>query len=105
MDERDVVMVAEQADDLLRLALAHQAMVDKDAGELVSNRLVDQHRGDSAVDAARQAADDAAGADLLAYLRDLGRAELGHRPPARQPADVAGEIGDQPPAVGRMDDL
>ena len=41
MDERDVVVVAEQVDDLLRLAFAQQAVVDEDAGELVADRLVD----------------------------------------------------------------
>ena len=34
-------------------------MVDEDAGELVADRLVDQHRGDALIDAARQPADDA----------------------------------------------
>ena len=46
VDERDVVMVAEQAHDLLGLGLAHQAVIDEDAGQLVADRLVDQHGGD-----------------------------------------------------------
>ena len=57
VDERDVVIVAEQADDLLGLARAHQAVIDEHAGQLLADRLVDQHRRDRAVDAARQAAD------------------------------------------------
>ena len=71
-DERNVVVAAEQAHDLLRLALAHQAVVDEHAGELVADRLVDQHRGDRAVDAARKPADHLASAHLLADLLDLG---------------------------------
>jgi hypothetical protein len=54
MDERDVVVVAEQRDDLFGLAQTHQAMVDEDAGELVADRLVDQHGGHGGVDATRK---------------------------------------------------
>ena len=35
-------------DDLLGLVLAHQAVVDEDAGELVADRPVDEQRGDRA---------------------------------------------------------
>ena len=57
MHERDVVMAAKELDDLLRLALAHEAMVDEDAGEPVADRLMDEHRGDRRIDPAREAAD------------------------------------------------
>ena len=80
-------------------------MVDEDAGQLVADRLVDQHRRDRGIDAARQAADHPALADLVADLGDLGRAELGHRPVAGEAADVADEIGDQLAAVGGVDHL
>ena len=53
MDERDVEMAAEEADHLLRLALAHEAVIDEDAGQLVADRLVDQHRRHRQIDAAR----------------------------------------------------
>ena len=105
VDERDIVMVAEQADDLLGLVGAHQAMIDEHAGQLVADRFVDQHRRDRAVDPARKAANHPAVADLLANLGDLGGPELGHRPAAGETADVADEIGEQPAAVGRVDDL
>ena len=39
-------MPAEQLDDLLRLVLPQQAVIDEDAGELIADRLVDQERGD-----------------------------------------------------------
>ncbi len=40
MNERDVVVTAEQVDDLFGLAGAQQAGIDKDAGQLVADRLV-----------------------------------------------------------------
>src|SRR3546814_3719403 len=72
-----------------------KAVVDEDAGRLLADRCVDQHRGDRAVDAARQAAQHALAADLRANLGDLCRAEFGHRPFAAAAADVADEIGDR----------
>mgnify|MGYP000520507625 CR=1 FL=1 len=57
MDQRHVVMVAEHLDHLLGLAEAQQAVVDEDAGQLIADGLVDQHRCDRTVDAAREAAD------------------------------------------------
>jgi hypothetical protein len=105
MDERDVVVVAEQRDDLFGLAQTHQAMVDEDAGELVADRLVDQHGGHGGVDATRKAADHARVAHLGADFGDLGLAEFGHRPVAGAAADVTHEIGDQLAAVGRVDDF
>ena len=50
--QRDIIMVAEQSLDLLALVQPQQAMVDKDAGQLVADRLVDQDRRNRAVDAA-----------------------------------------------------
>jgi hypothetical protein len=61
-----VELVAEGLDDLLALVLAHEAVVDEDAGQLLADRLVDQQRRDARVHAARQAADDLPVADLLA---------------------------------------
>ncbi len=55
----------------LRLPLAHQAVVDVDAGQLVADGPMDQRRSDSAVDAARQGADHVPLADSFA--------DLGHR--------------------------
>ena len=105
MDERDVEMAAEQAHHLLRLALAHEAVIDEDAGQLVADRLVDQHRRDRRIDAAREAADHARLADLRADARDLLGAEGGHRPVALEARDLVQEIGDELRPVGRMDHL
>jgi hypothetical protein len=105
VDERDVVMVAEQRDDLVRFATAHQAVVDEHARQLLADRLVDQHRRDRRIDPARQTANDLTAADLRADLGDLGRAEFGHRPVSAQPADMPCEGRDQLGTVRRMDDL
>ena len=55
VDERHVEVAAERLDDLVRLVLAQEAVVDEDARELVADRLVDEQRGDGRVDAARRA--------------------------------------------------
>ena len=46
-------MLAEEGDDLFGLAVAHQAGIDKDADQLVANRLMDQHGGNSRIHPAR----------------------------------------------------
>ena len=104
-DERDVVMVAEQALDLLALVEPQQAVVDEHAGQLRADRFVDEDRRDRAVDPARQAADDLAVADLGADVGDLGVAIARHRPVAGHPADAVDEVGEQLRAVGGVDDL
>ena len=67
-------MAAKERDDLLRLALPQQAVIDEDADELIADRLVDQDRRDGGIDAARKPAEHAALADL--------RADRANRPPA-----------------------
>ena len=52
-------VLAERLDDLLRLVLAQQAVVDEDARELVADRLVHEQRGDGGVDAAGERAEHA----------------------------------------------
>jgi len=52
MHQRDVVVMAEQVDDALRLVEPQQAVVDEHAGELIADRLMDQHGRDRGVDAA-----------------------------------------------------
>ncbi len=82
MNQRDVVVVPEQVDHGLAFVLAQQAVIDEHAGELVADRLVDQHRGDGGIDAAGQAADHPARADLGADLLDRFLAERAHGPVA-----------------------
>ena len=103
MHQPDVEAVAERRHHLLRLAGAQQAVVDEDAGELVADRLVDQHRRHRRIDAAGQAADHPALPDLGANRRAIAvGAEAGHRPVARQPRHLVGEIAQQLRAVRRV---
>ena len=96
-------MVAEQRDDLFGLVHPHEAMIDEDAGQLVADRFVDEHCSNRRIDPARKTADDLAVTHLFADFRDLGAAKLGHGPVAREPADMAHEIGKQLAAIGRVD--
>ena len=95
MDQRDVVMPAEQVDDLFGFAGAQQAGVDKDAGQLVADRLVQQRRGDRGIDPARQPADDIAVPDPFANPFDRIGAEQGHRPVAAAARHLVGEVVQQ----------
>jgi hypothetical protein len=104
VDQRDVVVIAEKADDLLGLAEAHQAGIDEDAGQLLADRLVDQDGGDRRIDAAGEPADHAAGADLLADARDRLVAVGRHGPVAGE-AREAGEVRQQARAVRGVVDL
>ncbi len=51
MHQRDVVIAAEERDDFLAFMGTHQAMIDIDTSELVTDGLVDQHGSHRAVDA------------------------------------------------------
>ena len=104
-DERDLEVVAERGDDLLALVLAHQAVVDEHARQLVADRAVDEQRRDRRVDPAGEPADDAAVADLGADLLDLLLDDRGRAPGARAAADLLEERRQHVLAVGRVDDL
>ena len=52
VNEVQVVIVAEHGDDLFRLTQSQETMVDKDAGELIADGLVQKNAGDRAVNAA-----------------------------------------------------
>ena len=96
---------AEGLDDLLGLVHPHQPVVDEDAGQLLPHRLVDEHRRDRGVDAAGEAADDAAVADLGLDLRDLLGDHRLRRPLLLAAGDVAQEAGQDLGPVGGVDDL
>ena len=105
MHQRDVVVMPEQVDDGLGLVEPQQAVIDEHAGELVADRLVDQHGRDRGVDAAGEAADHPALADLRADLLDRLLAEGAHGPVAGEARDLAHEIAQQFRAVGRVHHL
>src|SRR5437868_6265058 len=60
MDQRDVVVPAEEAHDLLGFACPQQARVDEDAGQPIADRVVQQRRRDRGIDTAGEAADNPA---------------------------------------------
>ena len=100
--QRDVVVMPEQVDDGLGLVEPQHAVIDEHAGELVADRFMDQHRGHRRIDAAGEAADHPALADLGADLLDRLLAEGAHGPVAGEACDLADEIADQFGAVGRV---
>ena len=105
VDQLDPELLAERLDDLVGLALSHQAVVDEHAGELVADRPVDEHRRDRRIDAAGEAADDLAVADLLADLRDLLVDHRRRRPALLAAGDLAQEALEDLLAVRGVDDL
>ena len=100
--QRNVVVAAEQFDHGLAFVEPQQPVVDEHAGELIADRLVDQHRRHRAVDAAGQPADHPAAADLLADALDRLVLEGAHRPVAAALRDLADEIADQRRALRRV---
>src|SRR6185436_18931469 len=84
--------LAEERDDLLRLVLPEEAVVDEDAGEPLTDRLVDERRDDGRVDAAREPADDAAVPYPLPDARHPALDEALHRPVRLGLADAEDEV-------------
>ena len=80
MDQRDVVMAPKHLKNFSRFVLTHQAVVNKNAGELVANGFVNEDRSNGRIHAAGQAADDLAGADLIADFLDHFFAVGSHGP-------------------------
>ena len=105
VDQRDVEVAAEQVDHLLGLAEAEQAGVDEDAGELVADGLVEEQGGDGGIDAAGEAADHAAVADLGADAGDRLLAVGVHRPVAGEAGDAEQEVLQEAGADRGVDDL
>ena len=65
IDEVGAELLLEDVDDHLALALAHEAVVDMDAGELLADSLDEERRDDRGVDAAGERKEHLAVADLL----------------------------------------
>src|SRR5690349_7981243 len=105
MNERNIVGIAEQRHDALALAEAKKPVIDEDAGELLADRLMDQHRGDGGIDATGQPADHLALADLAADLVDRLLLERAHGPVAGAAGDLAHEIAEDGGAVRGVHDF
>ena len=105
MNQRDVVVAAEQINDLLGFARAQHSGVDKDAGQLVANCLVQQGRGDRRIDAARQAQHDVAVTHLAADAVEDLRVKHRHRPVAAAAGDLVSKVAQQFRPLRRVRDL
>ena len=99
------IPLPERGLDLVALVLAHQAVVDEDAGELVADGLCDERGGNGAVHAAGQGQQDLAAADLLADGGDGGAHIVAHVPGAGAAADAVEEVADHILAVLGVVDL
>ena len=77
---------------LPKLILAQQAVIHEDTGQVVANRLVEQHGSHGAVHAARQAQDDLVVAQLLAKRRHGILHKGGRCPVALASTDAQGEV-------------
>ena len=97
----------------LRFLLAHQAVVDVDAGQPVADGAMHERGRDRRVDAARQRADDEAvrtgrrgvRIDPLTDVGDRRVDEVARGPGRRDPGDPDHEVAEDVPAARRVDDL
>ena len=105
VDQFDALVAAEGLDDLVALAAAHQPGVDVHAGQLMTDRLVDQRRGDRRVDAAAEPADRPGSPTWARTAVDLRIDDRAHRPRRRAPGEVVEEALQHHHAVRRVDDL
>ena len=104
-NQRHLEGVAEGRNDLLALALAHQAVIDEHAGQLVADRAVHEQRRDGGVDAPGEAADRPPVADLGADPRDLLIDDRSRAPAAVGAADLLEERRQDLLAERRVGDL
>ena len=105
VDQVDVELAPEGLLDLLGLAGPHQAGIDEHAGQLVTDRLVDQGGRDRRVHPAAQRAEHPVPADLGPYRLDLGLDDRHVGPGGWAPAHIVGEPGDELGAPGGVHDL
>ena len=105
VDEVDVEVVAEGRLDLGALVVAHQAVVDEHAGELVADRPVHQRGRDRGVHPAGQPAEDGAVPDLGADPLDQVLDDVERRPRRGDAGAVLEEAAQDLLAVGGVADL
>ena len=78
---------------ILKLILAQQAVIHEDAGQVLANRLVEQHGSHGAVDTARKAEDDLVVTQLLFQACHRIVDEGIRRPVALAATDAQREVG------------
>src|SRR5690606_19902854 len=105
VDQSLAEAAAKGGDDLLRLAEAHEAVIDKDRSQLVADGAVDQSRGDRGIDASREAADDSPIAHFPSDFRYCALNVAAHRPCRLALAYINEEVANHLAAPGRVSDL
>ena len=95
----------EGAHDLVALAQAQQAVIDEHAHQLIADRAMQQRRHHRGIDAARQAQQHLAAADLGAHARDGILDDVAGAPQRVAAADLAHEALQQPRALRGVRDL
>ena len=86
---------ANMRDDVLGLVLAQQAVVDEDAGELVADRAMHEHRRDRRIDAARERRRSRGPSPTCSRIALDGLVdEVRRRPVGREPRDVEQEAAE-----------
>ena len=103
--ELDAEVPAKHPADDLRLAAAQQAIVDKDAGELLPDGLVEQGGGHAGINTPAQSENDPFRPNLVFdFLHRLVN-EMPHGPMLAAAADAVDEIGNDFPPARSVDDL
>ena len=105
VDERDPEVPAERLLDLRGLVLAVQAVIHEHARELIPDRAVDEERRDRRVDTARERAEDAVVAHLLADRLHRSLDHVDRRPVGQQSTAVVEEPLQDRDTVRRVGDL
>ncbi len=105
VDELDPLVTSERLDDLFALALPHQPGVDEHAGQLVTDRPVDERGRHGGVDTAGQPAQGPALPDLLADRTGRRVDEVLHRPRTRKAGGFVEESLHQLLSPGRVENL
>ena len=101
MDDVHAEVAREHVHHRFRFAETQQAVVNKNAGELVADGAVDQGGGNRGIHAAGQAKDDFVAADLGADIGNGFVDVVRHRPAGARTADVEDEaIQQRPPLFG-----
>ena len=96
----EIEMALEGFLDQVTFALAQQAVVDEDAGQLFSDGVAEHGRDDGGIDATGKPADDALVADQFTDAFGFAFQEVGHAPRAVAAADAKEEIAEDVRAVG-----
>ena len=104
-DKVHIEQACERPFDEVALVLAHEPLVDENAGQLLADGTAEKSCGDGGVDSARKAEDHVFVADLFAQRGDGVFDKIVHNPVARAAADLIEEVVQHPVAELGVGDL